>query len=398
LISFDLTGEQRDIRATVRSFVDRELIPREQDLQIRELEGGPGALSWAELRALRALARDHGLWGVETPEEFGGAGLDHVTRGLVNEELGRSTTYFSFGGNVPSVLYRADDYQQEHYLRPALADEKLACFALSEPEAGSDARAMRTRATADGRDWIVDGEKSWITNGDDADFAIVFARTSPGATGAGAGGAGAGGISAFLVDREMGWTSRPIPVMGTQRCARLEFSGVRVPGRNLLGPQGRGLGLALATINASRATGLPPRNVGASRRMLEMGVSYATSRVTFGKPLADRDNIAAMLADCDIRVRAAQAMYLYACWRADTGQEFRHEASVAKLTAARVANHVADCVLQLHGAMGYSRELPIERWYRDLRVTRIYEGADEIQLSTVAKSLLTGSRPPGGLV
>ena len=390
MISFDPTDEQRAIRGAVRSFVDRELIPREQELQARELTGGPGALTWEELRALRALARGQGLWGLETPAAFGEAGADHVTRALANEELGRSTTYFSFGGNIPSVLYHADDYQAEHYLRPALADEKLACFALSEPEAGSDASALRTRATPDGSDWIIEGEKSWITNGDDADFAIVFARTQA--------DAGTGGISAFLVDRDMGWKSRPIPVMGTQRCARLEFGGVRVPGRNLLGEPGRGLGLALATINASRATGLPPRNIGASRRMLEMTISYVRTRITFGQPVASRDSVAAMLAECDVQVRAAQAMYLYACCRADAGQEFRHEASVAKLTAARVANHVADCAMQLHGAMGYSREMPIERWYRDLRVTRIYEGADEIQLATIARSLVGGTRQPGALV
>ena len=129
-----------------------------------------------------------------------------------------------------------------------------------------------------------------------------------------------------------------------------------------------------------------------------MGVAYARSRTTFGKRIAERENIAAMLAECDVQVRCAQALYLFACWCADDGREFRHEASVAKLTAARVANQVADCVMQVHGAMGYSRELPIERWYRDLRVTRIYEGTDEIQLNTIARALLASTRSPGGLL
>jgi acyl-CoA dehydrogenase len=317
--------------------------------------------------------------------------MDHVTHALANEELGRSAIYFTFGGSVPSVLYKADDYQREQYLLPALSGDKLPCFALSEPGAGSDPKALRTRATPDGDDWIIDGENTWITNGHDADFAVVFARTGPDA-------AETSGISAFLVDRGMGWASMPVPVMGTQRCARLGFSGVRVPGRNLLGELNRGLALALETINSNRATGLPPRNVGASRRMLEMAIAYAGSRVTFGRRLAERDNIAAMLAECDVEVRSVQAMYLYACWCADSGREFRHEASVAKLSAARVANRVADCVMQIHGAMGYSRELPIEQWYRDLRVTRIYEGADEVQLASIARSLLTGARQPGALV
>ena len=220
MISFDLTEEQRQIRSTVRAFVERELIPREPELQARELAGGPGWLTRQETRALRALARSHGLWGVDTPEEFGGAGLDHVTRGLINEELGRTIAWFSFGGSVPAILYRADDYQREHYLLPALADDLLACFALSEPEAGSDARALRTRARRDGADWIIDGGKTWITNGNEADFAVVFARTQA--------DGGEQGISALLVDREMGWTSYPIAVMGAQSCARLEFE--RGPG------------------------------------------------------------------------------------------------------------------------------------------------------------------------
>ena len=390
MVSFALTTEQDEIRATIRAFVQRELLPREQEIMRREAEGGPGYLTRTEVRELRATARKSGLWGIDTPREYGGAELDAVTRALANEELGRTVIWFEFGGSVAPVLYAADEEQKARYLIPFLEDELAYCFALSEAEAGSDPAAMRTRAVRDGGDWMITGEKTWISRGDQSDVAVVFAKTED--------DSGTEGISAFLVDREMGWKSSAIPVMGSQNIASLSFPDVRVPARNLLGPLNGGLRLALQSINASRACNLPPRAVGSAQRLLSMAVEHANNRRTFGLPLADRQGIQWMIAESDVEIRGVQGLYLHAAWTIDQGRSARHEASVAKLAAARMANRVVDRVLQIHGAAGYAREFPVERWYRDLRVARIYEGSDEIQLAAMARALLSGQVGTEGLL
>jgi acyl-CoA dehydrogenase len=390
MVDFALTTEQAAIRSTVRAFIRQELIPREQEILRRETEGGPGYLTRTEVGELRATARKSGLWGIDTPREYGGAELDAVTRALANEELGRTVIWFEFGGSVAPVLYAADDYQKARYLIPFLEDELTYCFALSEAEAGSDPAAMRTRAVRNGGDWVISGEKMWISRGDQSDVAVVFAKTED--------DSGSTGISAFLVDREMGWKSSAIPVMGSQNIGSLSFPDVRVPARNLLGPLNGGLRLALQSINASRACNLPPRAVGSAQRLLSMAVEYANSRLTFGQRLAERQSIQWMIAESDMEIRSVQGLYLHAAWTIDQGRSARHEASAAKLAAARMANRVVDRVLQLHGAAGYARELPIERWYRDLRVTRIYEGSDEIQLAQMARALLSGHVGTDGLL
>jgi acyl-CoA dehydrogenase len=390
MVDFALTTEQAAIRSTVRAFVRQELVPREGEILRREAEGGPGYLSRTEVGELRATAKKSGLWGIDAPRQYGGAELDAVTRALANEELGRTVIWFEFGGSVAPVLYAADDYQKARYLIPFLEDELTYCFALSEAEAGSDPSAMRTRAVRNGGDWVISGEKMWISRGDQSDVAIVFAKTED--------DSGSTGISAFLVDREMGWKSSAIPVMGSQNIGSLSFPDVRVPARNLLGPLNGGLRLALQSINASRACNLPPRAVGSAQRLLSMAVEYANSRLTFGQRLAERQSIQWMIAESDMEIRSVQGLYLHAAWTIDQGRSARHEASAAKLAAARMANRVVDRVLQLHGAAGYARELPIERWYRDLRVTRIYEGSDEIQLAQMARALLSGHVGTEGLL
>lgn len=390
MVDFAPTTEQAAIRSTIRAFVRQELLPREREILRREAGGGPGYLTRTEVGELRGTARKSGLWGIDTPRQYGGAELDAVTRALANEELGRTAIWFEFGGSVAPVLYAADDYQKARYLIPFLEDELTYCFALSEAEAGSDPAAMRTRAVRNGGDWLISGEKMWISRGDQSDVAIVFAKTED--------DSGSTGISVFLVDREMGWKSSAIPVMGSQNIGSLSFPDVRVPARNLLGPLNGGLRLALQSINASRACNLPPRAVGSAQRLLSMAVEYANSRLTFGQRLAERQSIQWMIAESDMEIRSVQGLYLHAAWTIDQGRSARHEASVAKLAAARMANRVVDRVLQIHGAAGYARELPIERWYRDLRVARIYEGSDEIQLAQMARALLSGHVGTDGLL
>jgi acyl-CoA dehydrogenase len=234
----------------------------------------------------------------------------------------------------------------------------------------------------DGSDWIIDGEKTFITRGDIADFAMVFAVTDPS-------NPPSEGITCFLVDRSMGWESSTIPTMGQWGPASLVFDGVRVPERNVLGEVGRGLALAMQWIGRGRYI-LPANAVGACERLLEMGMDHARNRVTFGRPIADRQAIQWMVADSAVELQALRLLVMHAAWKVDSGADSRHAQSMAKLYGGITANEIVDRVLQMHGGMGYTRELPIERWYRELRVLRIYEGTDEIQRQTIARNLFKG--------
>lgn len=381
-MDFDFTDEQRATRDWVRTFVERELLPREPEALRRERAGEP-ALSRDERAEIRDLARKSGFWGVQTPEKFGGMDLPAVSTALIEIELGRTFIPFRFGGYADIILFRANDEQQQEYLIPTLEGERQPCFALTEPGAGSDATAIRTRAVRDGSDWVINGEKTFITYGGYADFAMVFAVTDPDRP------AADGGVTCFLVDRDMGWESVPFQTMSELRPASLSFSDVRVPERNVLGEMGQGFKLALEWIGRGRYV-LPANAVGACERLLEMALDHARNRVTFGQPLANRQAIQWMLADSAVELQAMRLLVLHAAWTVQSGADARHAQSMAKLYGGLRANDIVDRVLQIHGGMGYTRELPIERWYRELRVLRIYEGADEIQRQTIARNLLRG--------
>jgi alkylation response protein AidB-like acyl-CoA dehydrogenase len=383
-IGFSLTDEQRQIRDTVRSFIEREVMPLEAQVLRNEREGRPG-VDPGELRELQLSARKAGFWGPMTPQEYGGMGLDAVTAAVVSAETARTFVPFSFGGFADVILFSGTEAQKREYLIPTIEGDRTSCFALSEPDAGSDAKRIRTSARRDGDDWILEGEKTFITKGHVADFAMVFAVTDR-ARGAD------GGITCFLVDRDMGWRSEPIATMADMRAATLVFDGVRVPAANVLGEVGRGFDLAMEWIRRGRWI-IPARAVGAAERLLEMAVAHATTRSTFGKPIAERQAIQWMIADSHAELEAVRWLTLYAAWREDQGLDARHACSVAKLKGATMANDVVDSVLQIHGGMGYTKELPIERWYRELRVLRIYEGTDEIQRRTIARDLLGGTTP-----
>lgn len=380
-MDFSFTDEQAATRDWVRTFVQRELIPREPEALRRE-RAGRSALTRDELVELKATARKSGFWGVQTPQRFGGMELPAVTTALIEIELGRSFLPFRFGGYADIILFHANEEQQKAYLLPTLEGDLVSCFAITEPGAGSDATAIKTRAVQDGSDWIIDGEKTFTTRGDIADFAMVFAVTD-------ASKAPSEGITCFLVDRSMGFQSSTIPTMGQWGPASLVFDGVRVPARNVLGDVGQGLALALQWIGRGRYV-LPANGIGACERLLEMGMEHARNRVTFGKPLADRQAIQWMLADSAVDLQALRLLVMHAAWTVDSGADSRHAQSMAKLFGGIAANEIVDRVLQIHGGMGYTRELPIERWYRELRVLRIYEGTDEIQRQTIARNLFKG--------
>jgi acyl-CoA dehydrogenase len=385
-MDFSLSVEEREVRDWVRTFVQRELVPREQEVLRRERAGEPG-LTRDELTELQLKAKESGFWGVQTPESHGGMGLSAVMTALLEAELGRSFVQFQFGGSADNILFHASPEQQERYLLPTISGERKSCFAITEPGAGSDAKNIRTSAKKDGTDWIINGEKTFITGGNEADFAMVFAITDPAALNSR--GAANGGVTCFLVDREMGWRSEYIDTMGEWGPAALIFEDVRVPESQILGELGQGFALAMQWIGRGRYL-LPARAIGSCERLLTMAIEHANTRETFGAPIAERQAIQWMIADSGVEIEALRWLVLHAAWQVDSGMDSRHAQSVAKLYGGVKANEIVDRVMQIHGGMGYTRELPIERWYRELRLLRIYEGTDEIQRRTIARNLLKG--------
>jgi acyl-CoA dehydrogenase len=362
-----LAGEEREIRDWVRTFVTKELMP----LEPQELQG---------------KAKQAGFFGVLTPEEYGGMGLGSLMAALIEIELGRTFVPFAFGGDADNILFDANDEQKRRYLEPTISGERHSCFAITEPDAGSDARNIRTSAVRDGDEWVINGEKTFITGGDIADFAMVFAVTDREKHSEGRSGES---VTCFLVDREAGWTSASIPTMGQWGPASLSFQDVRVPHSAILGEEGRGFALAMKWIGKGRFM-LPARALGACERLVEMAMEQAKNRVTFGEPIANRQAIQWMIADSAVEIEALRWLVLTAAWQVDQGIDSRQSQSMAKLYGGVQANQIVDRVLQIHGGMGYTRELPIERWYRELRLLRIYEGTDEIQRRTIARNLLSG--------
>jgi len=380
-MDFSLDDEQREIRDWVRTFVRREIMPLEPEVLRRERRGEPG-LTREEQRELRGKAKDAGFWGVLTPQEYGGMGLPAMMAALIEAELGRSFVPFRFGGYADNILFHANEEQKQRYLLPTIAGERISCFAITEPGAGSDAKNIRTTAYKDGTDWVINGEKTFITGGNEADFTMVFAVTDK-EKGA------AGGVTCFLADRDMGWKSEPIDTMGEWGPAALIFDNVRVPEENVLGEIGMGFQLAMQWIGQGRYL-LPARALGACERLVEMAVEQSKTRVTFGEPIANRQAIQWMIADSAVEIEALRWLVLHAAWQVDQGMDSRQAQSMAKLYGGVKANEIVDRVLQIHGGMGYTRELPVERWYRELRLLRIYEGTDEIQRRTIARNVLKG--------
>jgi acyl-CoA dehydrogenase len=376
-----LTDEEREIREWVRTFVTKELMPLEPRALERERAGERG-IALDEVKALQEKARTSGFFGIQTPEQYGGMGLGAVMNALIEAELGRTFVPFKFGGDADNILFEANEEQKETYLRPTIEGTRRSCFAITEPGAGSDARNIRTTAVREGDEWVINGEKTFITGGDLADFTMVFAVTDK-VKGAD------GGVTCFLVDRDAGWTSAPIPTMGEWGPASLSFQDVRVPHSAILGEEGRGFELAMRWIGKGRYL-LPARALGSCERLVEMALDQARNRVTFGEPIANRQAIQWMIADSAVEIEALRWLVLTAAWQVDHGVDSRQAQSMAKLYGGVHANQIVDRVLQIHGGMGYTRELPIERWYRELRLLRIYEGTDEIQRRTIARNLLSG--------
>ncbi|MGC4869750.1 acyl-CoA dehydrogenase family protein [Micromonospora sp. DT53] len=387
-MDFALSDEERAVRDTVRAFITREVMPLEAEVLRRERAHQPG-LDHSEVRELQLKARKFGFWGLATPEEYGGMNLPAVLQSLIWTELGRTFVPFRFGGEADNILFHATEEQKREFLVPTIEGERRSCFAITEPGAGSDAANIRLSARRDGDDWILDGEKTFITGGHDADFAIVVAVTDREK------GARNGGATAFLVDRSMGWRSEFIQTMGEGGPASLIFDGVRVPHRNILGEIGQGFTLGMEWIGKGRYT-IPSHAIGIAERVLQMAIEYANTRETFGTKIGANQAIQWMIADSETELEAARWLVLRSAWTVDAGLDPRHASSMGKLYGAGMVNRVVDRVLQIHGGMGYTRELPIERWYRQVRLYRIFEGTDEMQRLIISRDLLRGYTKIGG--
>ncbi|MFS0763841.1 acyl-CoA dehydrogenase family protein [Peribacillus phoenicis] len=387
-----LTDEQKMIQQTIRKFVENELIPLENDVLKNERESKPG-ISPEKLMELQLKAKEFGFWGINTPEEYGGADIGQVMMAIVTIEVAKTFVPFKFGGYADNILYYGNEEQKNKYLIPTINGDKKSCFAITEPNAGSDTRNIKMIAVKEGDEWVLNGEKTFITGGNDADFVMVIAITDQEKHES----TGRDGVTCFIVDREMGWKSEYIHTMGEWGPAALVFDNVRVPEENILGEINGGYNLGLEWIGFQRWL-VGARAVGMGERLLQMAIEYAKERETFGRPLADRQAIQWQIADSAVEIEAAKWLVLNAAFTLDQGEDNRYLASMAKLYGANIGNRVVDRVMQIHGGMGYTRELPIERWYREARLWRIYDGTDEIQRMIISRSLLKGHAKLGQFV
>lgn len=383
MIDFTPTDEQQMLVGMVRKLVQEEIVPLEHELD-PDAETLPPEVD----ARLRAKVAQMGLTNWDAPAEVGGPGLDVVTQTLLAMEMSQhaaglyASAYGVFGGAGLAHLYEASDYLKERYLYPTLRREKTGCFALSEPSGGSDpARAVQTRAVRDGEDWVINGSKLWISNAHVADYAILIART---------GGEGRDGLTAFVVDTDTpGFTvRREVPVLRkVHRPTELSFDDVRVHDRNRVSPEGQGFKMAAERL-AMRRIPYAAECVGAATAAHRMAVEYAKNREVFGKPLAQQQGIQWMLVDNEIDLRTARNFVLEAAVKADRGESFRTEAALAKLTASEGGFRVVDRCVQIHGGLGVAADLPLERWFREMRIRRIGEGPTEVQRMLIARDLL----------
>ena len=387
-MDFALTDEQRSIVEVTRSFVERELLPHEEEVE------RTGTVRPELIAQIRAKALATGLYAANMPEEVGGAGLDAVTLVLFEKELGRASYALHYTGVVrPSnILLAGTPAQRERYLLPCVRGERTDCLAMTEPGAGSDMRAILTRAVRDSAGdaggWTIRGTKHFISHADEADFVILLART----------GSDEGGrptMSTFLVDLDV----PGLEVHGGYRNVShrgytnsiLDFDDVRIPEDALLGEEGKGLELAGEWLGSTRLS-VAATCLGRAERALGLSVAHAASREQFGRTIGRFQGVGFKLADMATELRAAEQLTLYAAWKLDQGTVTDADIAMAKLKATEMLAMVADEAIQIHGGMGLMDELPLERIWRDARIERIWDGTSEIQRHIISRSLL---RPLG---
>ncbi len=378
-MDYELTELQRETERLCREFAARELLPQ--------------AHRWDEehtfpKEAVKQLA-ELSLLGVAVPQEYGGAGLDNVAYAVAIEEISRGCASTGVILSVNNSLYCdpllkfGTEEQKQAYLVPFARGEKLGCFGLTEPEAGSDAAAQKTTAVRKGDHYTINGSKNWITNGPVADAIVLFAMTDK--------DAGHRGISAFIVPTDAPGFTRAKPDRKMGICAApscsIFFEDCRVPAKNILGKEGDGFRIAMSTLDGGRI-GIAAQALGIARAAFEEARAYALERKTFGQPIAQHQAIQFMLADMATELDAARMLTRKAARMKDSGARHSAESAMAKLYASEMASRVANKALQVFGGQGYSKEFDAERHVRDARITEIYEGTSEIQRLVISASLL----------
>jgi acyl-CoA dehydrogenase len=374
---FGLPDELVALRDLVGRFVREQLRPAEDAL-------GPEAtaLSPEVLTGLRQRARSLGLWCLDAPTEYGGAGLSAFELVVVLEEACKHKFCFphagggSFGQSPPVVLYQGGPDIIDRFVRPTIEHGWTSFTAIAEESGGSDpARAIRTAAKRDGDHYVLSGRKMWITNAERAEYGVVYARTDA-------------GISAFIVETSCpGVSTSRIPVIRNHAPTELVLDDVRIPAGNLVGQEGQGLTLAASWLVRGRLT-YAARAIGIADEAVRLAVEWMGTRSTFGAPLATRQGLQWSIADAVVEISAGRWLTWQAAWKADTGQDARLEAAMAKLYCTEVGFRVVDSAMQILGAMGMAREMPLESWFRDLRVARVVEGTSEMLRSQIARQVI----------
>jgi butyryl-CoA dehydrogenase len=381
-LQLDPSEEQQLLQRSVREFAEAEVKPQAKELD--ETGRFP--------REIFKKAAGLGLTGVAIPEDEGGAGMGHVSYSIVIEEIARVCASTAVILSVQNSLYCAPVHhfgnaeQKRKFLLPFARGEKIGCYALTEPQAGSNAAALATKAVLKGDRYLVNGTKAWITNGGVADAAIVYVNTQPERR--------EKGITALIIERgtpgfSVGKEEKKLGIQATA-CTELSLVDCEVPVENRIGNEGEGYKIALSTLDGGRI-GIASQAVGIAQGAFEAALAYAQERRAFEHPIADFEAIQFMLADMVTEINAARLLARRAAWKQDSGARFTMEASIAKLFASEMATRVTHKAIQIHGGNGYSREYPVERAYRDARITEIYEGTSEIQRLVIAAWVLRSS-------
>ncbi|MFC5582951.1 acyl-CoA dehydrogenase family protein [Rhodanobacter terrae] len=381
-MDFRFTEDQLSIQSIARDFAQKRIMPVAAELDAR------GEFPLDNIREMGQL----GLMGIEVPHEYGGAGMDPIAYVLAMIEIAAAdaatATIMSVNNSLfcNGILKHGNEAQKQKYVRAIATGEAIGAYALTEPQSGSDASAMHTRASknADG-DWVINGKKSWITSGPVARYIILFAITTP--------GIGAKGVSAFIVDTQLpGFhTGKIEPKLGIRASAtcEIEFTEYVLPKENLLGAEGKGFSIAMGVLDAGRI-GIASQAVGIARAAYEATLQWSRDRKAFGAPIGTFQMTQSKIADMKCKLDAATLLTLRAAWtKGETekhGGRFGTEAAVAKLTASEAAMWISHQAVQIHGGMGYSKEMPLERYFRDAKITEIYEGTSEIQRMVIARA------------
>jgi acyl-CoA dehydrogenase len=388
-MDFEIAEEHRMLKDLVAHFVADELMPLEPAVLAREDAGQGLGIGETERQRIDDVSKKLGLWGLDAPEDIGGANLPAVAMIGVNEELGKTVTPYTLPPDSPNLrmlMATVNERQKAAYLEPYVRGETISAIGISEPGAGGDPAGMLTHAERDGDDWIINGRKIWISRAAEADFTILMAITDKEKR-------ARGGISAFLVDKGTPGFNvlRRIPMVGGAVTYEIALEDCRVEGWKLLGTEGQGFAPMQLRLGTRRIE-MASWSIGMAQRALDMIIDYAPQRVTFGQPLSDRQAIQWWIADAATKIHATRLMTYDCAWKLDQGRDVRLEISMIKAYATEMAYEVVDHAMQTFGAMGMTKELPLQQMSAKLRTMRIYDGPTEVHKWVVARNLLGGRR------